>query len=70
MRNGTDLLGRARSVSSRLREHKRAVREHRQAAQEAAAELDEIKAECARRGIAFTAVPVPGSGRGPSDGRA
>lgn len=70
MKADTDLLQRARSVSATLRNHKRAVREHRQAAKDAAAELEQIKAECARRGIAFSTVPVPGPGRGPSDGRA
>ncbi|ALJ14268.1 hypothetical protein [Sphingopyxis macrogoltabida] len=68
------LVGRARAVQAELRQHKSAIREHRSAAQAAAAELDKIRAECARRGIALTlvpgAAPVPGPGRAGPAGRA
>ena len=50
------LLGRARKVEAELRRHKSAIREHRSGAQAAAAELDRIRAECARRGISLKIV--------------
>lgn len=64
------LIGTARKVEAELRRHKSAIRQHRIGAQAAAAALDRIKAECARRGIALTLVPdrvperVPGRAAG------
>lgn len=65
-----ELLGRARQVEAELRQHKSAIREHRSGAQAAAAELGRIRAECARRGISLTLVPVRGPGRAAGTGRA
>lgn len=70
MKADTDLLLRARSVSADLRRHKSVAREARKQAQAAAAELEQIKAECARMGIAFTVAPEGVPGRVGSDGRA
>jgi hypothetical protein len=64
------LLRRAQSVEADLRRHKSAIREHRTGAQAAAAELDRIRAECARRGIALTLVPERVPGRVGGSGRA
>lgn len=46
------LLGRAQRAEAELRRHKSAIRQHRISAQTAAAALDAIRDECARRGIA------------------
>ncbi|PAL20223.1 hypothetical protein [Sphingopyxis sp. GW247-27LB] len=70
MRPIGDLRARADAVSRKLRAHKKAVRDHRRAAQDAATELAEIKAECARRGIALVLAPEGVPGRGAPTGRA
>jgi hypothetical protein len=59
------LLGTARKVEAELRRHKSAIRQHRQGAQAAAAALADIRAECARRGIALTLVPAAAPERNP-----